>query len=311
MGKRLFWDNTSHVSEFRVSTEDPNRADPGSERILLQVDQPQLEHNAGALAFGTDGYLYVALGDGGGSSDNHPGHAPEGNGQATATLLGKILRIDVDGDPYAIPPDNPFVDRPGYRPEIFALGMRNPYRCTFDAGGERELFCGDVGQGGFEEVDIVRRGGNYGWRLKEGRHCFDPDNPYEHPKGCADDGLIDPIIEYVNCKTTDACTGRSIIGGYVYRGEAIPELYGKYLFGDWSAMPDDIGPSIFVGSPPADGGDGPWTFAPLEIANVEFEHWLLAFGQDADNELYVLATDAVGPDPERAEGKIYKIVPAR
>ena len=304
------WDHTARVSEFRVSWDDPNRADPASERIVLEIDQPQFDHNGGALAFGPDGHLYVALGDGGEAGDKGYGHAPEGNGQATDRLLGKILRLDVSGYPYRIPPDNPFVDDVHYRPEIWALGLRNPFRCTFDAAGDGRLFCGDVGQGSWEEINLIEKGGNYGWRIKEGRHCFDPETLRAEAAGCDADGLIDPIVAYGNClEIEEGCEGRSVAGGYFYRGSAIPELQGRYLFGDWSASPDGLGPSIFLATPPADGG-AIWPHEPLEIANVSFESWLLAVGQDGEHELYVLATDAVGPDPAETGGKVYKIVPA-
>lgn len=308
------WDHTTHVSEFRVSREDPNRAEPESERIILRVDQPQYNHNAGALAFGPDGHLYVALGDGGDAGDISYGHAPEGNGQATDRLLGKILRLDVSGYPYRIPPDNPFVHDVHYRPEIWALGLRNPFRCTFDAAGDGDLFCGDVGQGSWEEINLIEKGGNYGWPIKEGRHCFDRETLQADGTGCDADGLIDPIVAYGNClEIEEGCRGRSVAGGYVYRGAAIPELYGRYLFGDWSAVPDELGPGLFVATPPdvADGADAPWAFAPLPLAGEPFEEYVLGFGQDAAGEVYVLSSRAVGPDPARAEGAIYRIVPAQ
>ena len=168
------WDHTSHISEFRLSPTDPDKADPESERIILEVDEPQANHNAGQITFGPDGYLYVALGDGGRANDTGTGHPPIGNGQDTSTLLGSILRIDVDGaEPYGIPPDNPFVGKDG-QDEIFAYGFRNPFRISFDIGGNHELFVGDVGQQLWEEVNIVTKGNNYGWNIKEGAECFDP-----------------------------------------------------------------------------------------------------------------------------------------
>jgi glucose/arabinose dehydrogenase len=156
------WDHTSHVSEFRVSA-DPNRADPGSERVVLQIDEPQFNHNAGTVLFGPDGYLYISVGDGGGANDVDLGHTPViGNGQDLTNLLGKILRIDVDGaEPYAIPDDNPFVGTIG-RDEIFAYGLRNPYRMSFDRGGDRDLLIADAGQNLWEEVNLGASGANYG-----------------------------------------------------------------------------------------------------------------------------------------------------
>ena len=189
------WDNTSHVSEFVVSAADRNRADLGSERIIMRVHQPQSNHDGGQVLYGPDGYLYISLGDGGGGNDVGPGHPPIGNGQDFTTLLGSILRIDVDhGDPYAIPPDNPFVGQEG-REEIFAYGLRNPWRMSFDAGGERELFAADVGQNLWEEVDIIRKGGNYGWNIKEGTHSFDPSNPDQSPDQSPETGAHgEPLI---------------------------------------------------------------------------------------------------------------------
>src|SRR5207244_3277183 len=158
------WDSTLHVSEFKASEADPARVDPSSERVLLEIDKPWFNHNAGCLAFGPDGYLYISVGDGGNANDEGRGHSPQGNGQDTTVLLGKILRIDVDkGNPYAIPADNPFADGKKGRPEIFAYGMRNAWRISFDRGGSHELFAGDVGQTMYEEVDIIVKVGNYGF----------------------------------------------------------------------------------------------------------------------------------------------------
>ncbi|MDD4455585.1 MAG: PQQ-dependent sugar dehydrogenase, partial [Candidatus Methanomethylophilaceae archaeon] len=168
------WDHTSQISEFAVSAGGENRADPDSERVILEVDQPQSNHNGGSIAFGPDGYLYIPLGDGGGARDVGPGHPPGGNGQDVETLLGKILRIDVDGpEPYGIPADNPFVGKPG-RDEIYAYGLRNPWRMTFDPGGEHRLFAADAGQYLWESVKMIVPGGNHGWNLREGNHAFDP-----------------------------------------------------------------------------------------------------------------------------------------
>src|SRR5262249_57244771 len=170
-------DCTSRVSEFRVVSGNPAQVDAGSERVLIEVDKPQMNHNCGRLVFGPDGYLYIGLGDGGGANDNEHGHSPQGNGQDLKTFMGKILRIDVDrGTPYGIPSDNPFADGKQGRPEIFAYGLRNPWGISFDRGGAHELFAVDVGQNLFEELNIIVKGGNYGWRLREGFHGFDPKN---------------------------------------------------------------------------------------------------------------------------------------
>lgn len=308
------WDHTSHISEFRVSEDDPNRADPDSERIILQVDQPQSNHVAGQITFGPDGYLYIPLGDGGAANDRGPGHTPElGNGQDTSNLLGSILRIDVDsGDPYAIPDENPFTGEDS-RAEIYAYGLRNPFRITFDAGGEQRLFVGDVGQNLWEEVDIVTRGGNYGWNIKEGTHCFDPQAPNNPPEQCPDTGplgrpLIDPILEYKNANVPGGL-GRSVIGGYIYRGDALPAFQGRYIFGDWStsgAVADGV---LLVATPPETDGEM-WPFQELSVNTSEsgrLNSYLLSFGQDADLELYALVSDSLGPSGDT--GKVYKIVP--
>jgi glucose/arabinose dehydrogenase len=170
------WNNLSRISEFAVSAANPNQADPASEKVILEWDDPQFNHNGGTLAFGPDGYLYISVGDGGAGNDVAPGHVqdwyeanPGGNGQdIDSNLLGNILRIDVNsGDPYGIPPDNPFVNGPGLD-EIYAYGFRNPYRMSFDMGGFHQLYVGDAGQVLYEEVNIVKKGGNYGWNVKEG-----------------------------------------------------------------------------------------------------------------------------------------------
>jgi glucose/arabinose dehydrogenase len=299
------WNHTSHVSEFRVARDTPNRADPASERVLLHIDQPLRFHNGGALAFGPDGHLYIALGDGGDLYVFGEGEVSEGNAQATDRLLGKILRIDVSGHPYRIPDDNPFVGQHRYRPEIWALGLRNPYRCSFDTRGELGFVCGDVGEAGYEEVDVVRAGGNYGWPIREGHHCFWPHGMAQTPASCRSEGLIAPVVELGNCSLTEPCQGRAIIGGYVYRGGALPALSGKYVFGDWSAVMDGLGPSLYVATPRADGAS--WPFEPLEVTNLQFHDLVLGFGQDAERELYVLGSSAVAPGGD--EGRIYKIVP--
>lgn len=315
---KFHYNHTARIAEFRVSPYNPNRADPLSERTLLVIDQPQFNHNGGAMAFGPDGYLYISIGDGGFANDWGIGHdIVKGNGQDTSTLLGKILRIDVDkGEPYGIPPDNPFVGREGYLPEIFAYGFRNTWQMSFDAGGDHALFGADVGQNLWEEVNIITKGGNYGWNKKEGTHCFDPFNPNTSPAQCPDtvDGipLIGPIIEYPSFKTNPAeGKGISVTGGYVYRGKAMPELNGYYIFGDWSKQFFGGGDgSLFLGKPPAQAG-GMWSMEEIKIAgrpNGRLGAYLLAFGQDADNELYILTAENTGPVGIR--DRVYKLVPA-
>lgn len=303
------------LAEYRVSADDPDMADPDSERILLTIDKPQFNHNGGQIAFGPDGFLYVSFGDGGGANDNEEGHTAElGNGQDLTTLLGKILRIDVDsGDPYGIPADNPFVDDQEAQPEIWAFGLRNPWRFSFDTAGEHRLFLGDAGQNLFEEVNIIARGGNYGWNIREGLHCFDPLNPALPPDDCpmvdrGGDPLIDPIIEYPHVAEADQVAGIAVIGGFVYRGSEIPELMGRYVFGDNStgfAMGDG---TLFVAS---ENDDGTWTLEELVITSGtggRIGRFILGFGQDQMGEVYVLTTGNGGPTGE--SGEVDKIVSA-
>ncbi len=210
-------DRKSVISRFRVSKDDPNRADPDSEEILMEIPQPYWNHDGGTIVFGTDGYLYVGLGDGGKGGD------PHGHGQNLGTLLGSILRIDVDhkdkGLAYAIPKDNPFVGQDGARGEIWCYGIRNVWRIAFDHE-TGDLWAGDVGQDVWEEIDIIRKGGNYGWNLREGMHPF---NSGSEPR----EDLIEPIWEYHHD------VGKSITGGNVYRGKGVPSLAGGYLYADF------------------------------------------------------------------------------
>jgi len=207
-------DGATVIAEYRVSP-DPNRAEP-HETIRLIIPQPYTNHNGGMLAFGPDALLYIGMGDGGSGGD------PENRAQNPEELLGKILRIDVDGPPpYRIPPDNPFVGQRG-KPEIFALGFRNPWRFSFDRH-TGELWVGDVGQHLWEEIDLIEKGKNYGWRLLEGTHCFNPSTDCQRVPN-----VVPPRTEYHHEQ------GRcSVTGGYVYRGTRIPGLQGTYLFGDF------------------------------------------------------------------------------
>lgn len=308
------FDSQTHISEFHVSS-DPDVADANSERIILTIDKPQFNHNGGQLAFGPDGFLYITVGDGGGANDIDEGHTPEiGNGQDRLKLLGKILRIDVDsGDPYSIPPDNPFADQDDARGEIWSLGMRNPWRASFDLGGSHRLFVGDAGQDLFEEIDIIRRGENYGWRIKEASSCFDPLNPGEPPTTCsgagADGGaLIDPILEYPHFDASSNAIGTAVIGGYVYRGSTIAALQGRYIFGDYGASFDAPSGHLFVGTETA---SGTWGQRGLIINGDEtgaIASFLLGFGQDLSGEMYVLTTQVVGPTG--TSGRVLKIAPA-
>jgi len=304
------WDCTSRVSEFSVSESDPNKVDTTTEKVLLEVDKPQSNHNGGGIAFGPDGYLYIPLGDGGNADDVGLGHAPDGNGQNTTTFLGKILRIDVDnseGDlAYGIPADNPFVGKEGILPEIYALGLRNPWRLSFDIGGDSSLFVSDAGQNLWEEVDIVRSGGNYGWNIREGTHCFDTKNPDESPASCSNKGaageiLIDPIIEYGHD------LGTVVVGGYVYHGLSLPDMQGKYIFSDWSNNFDKGNGTLLVATP---SQDGIWSWREIEIAghsSGRVDSFIRALGMDEEGEIYLLTSNEMGPN--NSTGKIFKIVP--
>ena len=217
----------SVISEFTVSKNDPNKADPKSEREVLRIPQPFWNHNGGTICFGPDGYLYIGLGDGGKGGD------PFGNGQNLSTWLGSILRIDVDnqdkGKGYAVPKDNPFVGKEGAKPEIYAYGLRNVWRMSFDRK-TGHFWVADVGQKLWEEINIVTKGGNYGWNLREAKH------KYENGSEARPD-LIDPIWEYpheaVQGGVVGGQVGKSITGGHVYRGSAIPALGGYYVYADY------------------------------------------------------------------------------
>ncbi|MCB9769023.1 MAG: PQQ-dependent sugar dehydrogenase [Candidatus Omnitrophica bacterium] len=255
-------DGDTIVSEWQVS-EDPNIAYATSESVILgPVDQPEDNHNGGALVFGpTDGYLYISFGDGGSGGDPH---GAIGNGQNPNTILGSILRIDVDsGSPYSVPADNPFVGMAGFLDEIFAYGFRNPWRMSFDRGGTHQMYVADVGQNIWEEVSIVEGGKNYGWRCFEGTHDYNPSNC-----GSATE-FVDPVAEY------NHSSGRcSVTGGYVYRGPSYPSLQGMYFFADYCS--GDIW-SLVETSP------GTYTMT----AELDAPFNISAFGEDEAGEVYV------------------------
>ena len=303
LDKQLWYAHTNTVSEYRVAKDNPNKANRLIERKVTEIEWPQFNHNGHWIGFGPDGYLYISTGDGGYANDWGIGHNPAtGNGQDTSVLLGKMLRIDVNGaDPYAVPKDNPFVGRSDFQPEIWAYGFRNPWRCSFDMGGSHELFCADVGQNSFEEVDIVSRGNNYGWRVKEGKHCFDYLNPNKHLPSCNDSALTDPIFEYNNCNVTSDCKGLSITGGYVYRGPHAP-WQGMYFFGDWSSTFGTKNGRLYV----AKRSGGTWTMEDVNVQGMDFHSYVLGFGQDNQGNVYVMASETTGP--VGAQDKIYKIV---
>ena len=266
----------SIVAEYEVSSGNPNVADPSTRRELLRVDQPQTNHNGGAIAFGKDGYLYVALGDGGGGGDDD-NHGPIGNGQNTSTLLGSILRIDAATG--AAPADNPFVGAPG-SDEIWAYGMRNPWRMSFDPV-TGDLYIGDVGQGTREEIDVIPAGEgglNFGWRIEEGSFCHRNEGV-----GCGSPTLTGPVHEY------GRSTGRSVTGGYVYRGNALPHLRGHYFYSDFGTS--FIKSFRVVNGNAVDHTDYTAALSPPPA--------IVSFGTDGFGELYVLNTSAV-----------YKLVPS-
>ena len=313
--------HTQVLSEFEAS-EDGSTALPETERVLLEMPSPYYTHNGGEVTFGPDGYLYMGTGDGGGSLQ-----APEkaedwyeanlgGNGQdVSENLLGSILRIDVDsqedGKPYAIPDDNPLVGEAGLD-EQFAWGFRNPWRIGFS--GET-LLVADVGQFRYEEVNVVRKGGNYGWNVREAGACFSAtrgSDPYREncptetpPNVRGGEPLIDPVIEYPHTYETNG-VGVAVIGGYIYENATIPEIRGKYVFGDYSKNGEPRG-SLFAATP-IQGNS--WSLEELSIGNSdngELNAYLLCVGRDSDGEFYALTTDNLGV--EGNTGAVHRIRP--
>ncbi len=263
-------DHDGVLAEYKAS---PNPdISSTQEKIILRIPQPEGNHNGGQIAFGPDGYLYLGLGDGGGGGDKH---GQNGNAQDINSLLGKILRIDINtGDAYSIPKDNPYVGKDG-RDEIWAIGLRNPWKFSFEEITGR-IFCADVGQNKWEEVNIIKKAGNYGWRIMEGFHCFNPE------KDCNMSGLEMPIHEY------NRATGISAIGGFMYRGKNYPSLHGAYIFGDWSGkiyyLREDV--------------PGEWTrYDPMINAEKtnDLNQKINSFGRDADGNIYLLIQKLYGP----------------
>ena len=263
----------SVVSRFTASQPDTGVADSDSETVILEVPQPFQNHNGGQLAFGPDGMLYIALGDGGSGGDS------QGNGQNISTLLGSILRVDVSGvgpdRGYDVPPDNPFVGVRDARDEIWAYGLRNPWRFSFDRQNGA-LWTGDVGQNSFEEIDLIKKGGNYGWNTLEGEHCYSP------RAGCDAAGTELPVIEYGSNR------GCSVIGGFVYRGKSIPALNGTYLYGDYCS--GEVRGFRFE--------EGRATRDSL-LVNSGLR--ITSFGEDKDGEIYA----------RTQEGAIYRLIADR
>jgi glucose/arabinose dehydrogenase len=313
------WNNLSRIAEFKVSASNPNMIDINSEKVILEMDDPQSNHNGGTLAFGKDGYLYIAIGDGGAANDVAPGHVMDwyaanagGNGQdIDSNLFGNILRLDINkASPYGIPNDNPFVGKPG-RDEIYAYGFRNPYRMSFDMGGSNQLYAGDAGQVLYEEISIVKKGGNYGWNVKEGTHCFNAANNDTVMPSCPSvdvwgNKLIDPIIELNNWQNPAGGKATTVIGGQVYRGNNIPGLQGKYLFGTFSQTPQTANGELFITE--GGRGSGLWDYSevPLKSYPNDVGHYLKGFGQDNEGEVYLTVSSILGPTG--TTGKVYKLV---
>ncbi len=328
------WSCTNRLSEFQVTHGNPETVDMNSEKVLLTVDKPFQNHNGGPLLFGPDdGYLYLALGDGGRSDDTGTGHTPgTGNAQDTTKLLGKIIRIDVDspvagGKMYAIPPDNPFAATTGYAPEIFATGFRNPAYMSFDAGPNHSLITAVAGQALFESVFIVDKGGNYGWNIREGTHCFNPADDAKPASGpCPVTGshgepLIGPIIE------TGHDVGNVIVGGYIYRGYSTTGIFRKIYFRgmEYRLCPAGM-VTILVSTPPTGyeismyprsvanltpADNSMWTTQEFRITNSSngrVNAYVTGFGEDASHELYVLTSMKSGPDPAASTGEVWKLV---
>jgi glucose/arabinose dehydrogenase len=316
------WNNRSRVSQFKI-LPDGSRADPNSEKVILEWDDPQSNHNGGALAFGLDDYLYIAIGDGGGANDAGPGHVDDwytvnsgGNAQnIEANFLGKILCIDIDnGSPYVVPATNPFVGKPGLD-EIFALGLRNPYRMTFDMGGEHQLILSDAGQVLYEEINVVRKGANYGWNVREGKHCFNTADNTKELASCplVDDRgkvLIDPVIELNNYKNPKGGNATTIIGGYVYRGKNIPGWDGKYLFGSFSQSPTTANGELFIADMQEDREEATWNYKEVSLKSSpnDIGYFLKGFGQDDEGEVYLCVSSMSGPNG--STGRVYKLVAA-
>jgi hypothetical protein len=319
------------LGEFQAS-DDLSSVDPDSETRLLEMPSPQFNHDAGAVAFGPDGYLYVPTGDGGDADDTGLGHVDDwydgnegGNGQnVTENLMGGVLRIDVDNEgedlPYAIPDDNPFAEGGDFAeydglPEYFAWGLRNPWRISFNDG---ELYSASNGQNLFEQVDIIENGNNYGWNLQEGTHCFSTDTPNDPPEECptgtpddvrGGEEFVEPVIEYPHTNEGQA-VGVSIIGGYMYNNDAIAGVGGKYVFGDYSQTGADPAGRIFAATPSESEGEL-WGLEELQIAGSEngrLNKFILSFGRDNEGQLYVLGNDSGVITGE--SGEVYRIVPA-
>jgi len=310
------FDHQAVLAEWMVSSTNPNIIDQNSLREIMRIDEPQFSHNAGMLEFGPDGYLYIALGDGGGARDSDNGHGDTGNGQDKSNILASIIRID-PLDPtlttgssdsvssngnYRIPKTNPFVGDSQALDEIFAFGFRNPWRFSFDEM-TGQMIAADVGERRIEEIDIVTAGGNYGWSLKEGTFAFDRDTAQlSFDLGGLPGNLIDPVAQY------DHDEGHSITGGFVYRGQAIPELFSRYVFGDFSSGLSIPSGRLFH----VNLNDGEIKEFILAGGDPPLDTFVKSTGQDEEGELYFLVGQNLGPFPTSEGeklGKVLKIVP--
>jgi glucose/arabinose dehydrogenase len=329
------WSCTNRLSEFTILPDDPNRVDMGSEKVILEVDKPYQNHNGGIILFGpNDGYLYLTLGDGGRADDTGIGHTPFiGNGQDLTKMLGKIIRIDVNSPPagkmYGIPADNPFIGEKNVLPEIFAFGFRNPAYAAFDSGDSHHLFVWVAGQRLFESAYIVLSGGNYGWNIREGTHCFDPNNDFRVSAGtCPTIGyrgepLIGPVVELGHD------VGNTIVGGILYRGNALPDYTGKMFFATWSGNSFVSGDgSLLISTPPSGfdlnalparaatltrQGNQMWSTAEIRVANNQdgrINAFVRGIFEGADKEAYLLINQAGGPGIESGTGELWKFVPS-
>ncbi|MDZ7799451.1 MAG: PQQ-dependent sugar dehydrogenase [Trueperaceae bacterium] len=319
------WDHTARISEFRVPADSPEEADPNSERVLLRVDHPNRKTNAGALAFGPDGYLYAAIGEGGGAHGigevafgalevPERGNVWDALAQDVHTPYGKILRLDVDhGWPgYAVPESNPFVGTPGMD-EIYAWGFRNHYRMAFDHEGDGALYVAAVSESISEAVYRVDGPGNYGWPIREGTHCYDRQAPLDPPEDCSRYGpegwrIHDPVVAYYNVNVAESDIdaeprGTAVVGAQVYRGDDIPELRGRLLVADYSQNPQEPSGTVFVAGPEGDVS-ATWPLRQL----VQVDARAQGLGVDVEGEAYLLTREAFAPSGDT--GRIYRLVPA-
>jgi glucose/arabinose dehydrogenase len=313
----MLYDHIGRVAEFHADSRS-NIADASSEHVILEWNHPQFNHNGGTIAFGPDNYLYIAIGDGGGGNDTGFGHVadwyltnPGGNGQdIDSNLLGNILRIDVNsGNPYSVPADNPFVGT-NHKPEIWAYGMRNPYRFSFDKEGSQRLISMDAGQSLYEEINVIERGNNYGWNVKEGDACFNALDAFHELPSCPDmdplgNHLMEPVIQINNWLNPEGGRATTIIGGNVYRGDSLSTYQGKYIFGTFSQTPSTANGELFVASP---HGPGMWDYEEIDLASHpgDIGYYLKGFGQDMKGEIYLTVSSILGPTG--TTGKVYKLV---